>query len=313
MTLNPQAKAYLDRVAATNPPRLVDIGVAARYLGYAESDLAGAIDTTVQISHRFISSNSADLPIRIYRPEITSSKAALHNGFIYFHGGGWVFGRIDNYDAQMSYLAKATNSVVISVNYQKAPEHKFPTPHQDCFETLQWVESHAEELGIDPTKIGIGGDSAGGNLASGVALRARDEGGPAIAYQLLLYPAVDIDFETESYKKYAQDYGLTREEMIWFWDQYLHPEDHHNPYALPARASNFAGLPPTILITAEYDVLRDDGFAYADKLGKAGNNLHFKNYDSDIHGFFSLGKYIDSAFEVRQHLADTINKILAGN
>lgn len=306
MSLNPEAQKFLELWSSHNAPKITDIGVAARYLGYAEPDLAGPLEEGVRISHRFISSNSADLPIRIYTP----TGVGPFNGFVYFHGGGWVFGRIDQYDSQMTYLAKATNSVIVSVNYQKSPEHKFPTPHQDCYETLEWVAANASELKIDASKIGVGGDSAGGNLASGVSLRARDEGKFDIAYQLLLYPAVDLNFKTKSYDLYAEGYGLTKEEMMWFWNQYLNPEDHENPYAVPARAKDFSKLPPAIIIIAEYDVLRDDGLMYVKKLSEAGNVVISKNFESEIHGFFSHGKYVKSAFGLREFIAKSINEIV---
>ena len=307
MSLNPEAAKFLELMASRNPPKVTEVGVAARYLGYGEPDLAGPLENGVQISHRFISSNSADLPIRIYTPE----GAGPFNGFLYFHGGGWVFGRIDQYDSQMTYLAKSTNSVVVSINYQKAPEHKFPTPHQDCYEALEWVMENAKDLKIDPSKIGVGGDSAGGNLASGVSLRARDEGNFKIAYQLLLYPAVDLNYNTDSYNKYADGYGLTKESMVWFWNQYLRPEDHENPYAVPARATDHSQLPPAIVIIAEYDVLRDDGILYAEILRKAGTFVISQNFESEIHGFFSHGKYVNSAFALREFISESINEILS--
>jgi hypothetical protein len=141
---------------------------------------------------------------------------------------------------------------------QTSPEHKFPIPHDDCFAALQWVLDNADVLNIDSTKVGVGGDSAGGNLAAGVALRAREEK-IALAYQLLIYPATKLDFDTPSYLKNAEGYGLRRRGMMWFWDQYLHPDDKSNPYAVPDVASDHTNLATAIIPTAEYDVLRDDG------------------------------------------------------
>jgi acetyl esterase len=307
MTLNPQAKVFLDRMKALNLPEAWDLGAKARYGGHEEVDMAGPIENGVRIDHRFISSATADLPIRIYTPE----GPGPFNAFIYYHGGGWVFGHIDRYDAQLVSLAKKTNSVVVSVNYQKSPEHKFPIPHDDCYETLEWVAENGEYLNINVNKIGVGGDSAGGNLASGVALRARDEGKIKLAYQLLIYPANGLDFEAPSYINNAEGYGLTRRGMMWFWEQYLNEKDKNNPYALPHTAKSLAGLAPVVIITAEYDVLRDDGLLYAKKLKEAGNYVVHKDYEGHIHGFFSHGKYVDEGIAVRDFFAAEINKILA--
>jgi acetyl esterase len=307
MTLNPQAKVFLDRMKALNLPEAWDLGAKARYGGHEEVDMAGPIESGVRIDHRFISSATADLPIRIYTPE----GPGPFNAFIYYHGGGWVFGHIDRYDAQLVSLAKKTNSVVVSVNYQKSPEHKFPIPHDDCYETLEWVAENGEYLNINVNKIGVGGDSAGGNLASGVALRARDEGKIKLAYQLLIYPANGLDFEAPSYINNAEGYGLTRRGMMWFWEQYLNEKDKNNPYALPHTAKSLAGLAPVVIITAEYDVLRDDGLLYAKKLKEAGNYVVHKDYEGHIHGFFSHGKYVDEGIAVRDFFAAEINKILA--
>lgn len=307
MALHPQAAEFLDRMNALNLPEAWEIGTAARYSGHEEVDLAGPIESGVEISHRFITTPTADLPIRIYIP----AGAKNFGGLIYFHGGGWVFGHIDRYDAQLVALAKRTNSIAISVNYQKSPEHKFPIPHDDCYAALEWVFNNAAALNIDPHKIGVAGDSAGGNLASGVALRSRDEGKYSIAYQLLIYPANGLDFEAPSYHTNAQGYGLSRKSMMWFWDQYLSQGDHTNPYAVPHAAHDLSGLPPTIIITAEYDVLHDDGASYADKLAKAGNQVSYKDYLGHIHGFFSHGKYVEEGIKVRDFFADEINKVLA--
>ena len=178
-------------------------------------------------------------------------------------------------------------------------------------ETLEWVAANGKYLNINVNKIGVGGDSAGGNLASGVALRARDEGKIKLAYQLLIYPANGLDFEAPSYINNAEGYGLTRRGMMWFWEQYLNEKDKNNPYALPHTAKSLAGLAPVVIITAEYDVLRDDGLLYAKKLKEAGNYVVHKDYGGHIHGFFSHGKYVDEGIAVRDFFAAEINKILA--
>jgi acetyl esterase len=177
--------------------------------------------------------------------------------------------------------------VIISVNYQKAPEHPFPTPFDDCYSTLLWVKSHAKELGIDPNRVGVGGDSAGGNLAAAVAVKARDEN-VELSYQLLVYPCVDRDFSTKSYIECATDFGLTTRAMEWFWDQYLQSDQHNeNPYAAPMRAKSLTGVAPSIVITAQYDPLVSDSENYVEKLKSDGAEVIYKEFPGMIHGFFA--------------------------
>jgi acetyl esterase len=206
---------------------------------------------------------------------------------VFFHGGGWVLNFLDIYDAALQRLANQSGSVIISVNYQKAPEHPFPAPFDDCYAGLLWVKAHAQEIGIDPNRIGVGGDSAGGNLAAAVALKARDEN-VALTYQLLVYPCLDRDFTTKSYVEAATDYGLTTQAMQWFWDQYLQGSQHdNNPYAAPMRAKSLTGVAPSIVITAQYDPLVSDSENYCAKLTSDGAEFIYKEFPGMIHGFFA--------------------------
>ena len=194
---------------------------------------------------------------------------------------------LDIYDAALHRLANQSGSVIISVNYQKAPEHPFPAPFDDCYATLLWVKAHAQELGIDPNRVGVGGDSAGGNLAAAVAIKARDEA-VSLRYQLLVYPCVDRDFTTKSYIECATDFGLTTQAMQWFWDQYLQGSHHDkNPYAAPMRADSLAGVAPSIVITAQYDPLVSDSENYCAKLEKDGAEVIYREFPGMIHGFFA--------------------------
>jgi acetyl esterase len=306
MTLDPQAKAFLEMQSALNLPDVSEIGVAARYDGHEDVDLGGAVGAGATIAHKFITTPTADVPVRIYTPVAKGP----YGGMVYFHGGGWVFGHIDRYDSQLVEIAEKTHSVIVSVNYQKAPEHKFPIPHDDCYAALRWVKESAANLQIDPTKIGVGGDSAGGNLAASVALRARDED-VDLAYQLLIYPATTLDFETDSYIQNAEEFGLRRRGMMWFWEQYLNPSDKSNPYAVPALAANHSKLAPAIIITAEYDVLRSDGFSYAEVLAKSGNRVVHKDFLGQIHGFFSHAKYVDESYTLRNWISKEINGLIS--
>ena len=309
MPIHPQVQAFLDMGAAANVPDISErTPFAARSDSHSEPDIAGPIESGVRIDHLYFTSPTADLPLRIYTPEGSGPFRSL----VFFHGGGWVVNYIAKYDAQLVAMAKKTSSVIVSVNYQKAPEHKFPTAFDDCYAALEWTFGHAKELNIDVTKIGVGGDSAGGNLASAVALAARDRGRISLAYQWLVYPCNGPEYVSTPDVPNAEGYGLTQRGMKWLWEQYLNGSaDDANPYAVPHSATNFAGLPPTVIITAEFDVLRADGIAYAEKLKAAGVSVVFKDMPGMIHGFFNCGKYIDEGIAVRDFFADEINRILS--
>lgn len=309
MPINPQVRAFLDLIASANLPDISEQGVfVARSNSHAEPDIAGPLGTGAKIDHQYFTGPTADLPIHIYTPEGEGPFRAL----VYFHGGGWVVNYVTRYDAQLVAMAKKTNSVIVSVNYQKAPEHKFPTPFDDCYAALEWTAAHAEELRIDLTKIGVAGDSAGGNLASAVALKARDMGQIRLAYQLLIYPCNGPEFVANPLVPNSDGYGLTQRGMKWLWEMYLNGDlDSSNPYAVPHSETNFSGLPPTVVITAEFDVLREDGIAYAKKLKDAGVEVTYRDMPGMIHGFFNYGKYIDEGIAVRDYFAGEINRILS--
>jgi acetyl esterase len=211
-----------------------------------------------------------------------------------FHGGCWIVGNIEVADRPHRALAAATGCVVVAVNYQKAPEHAFPVPLDDCYAAYVWVLQHAEELGVDPARIGVCGDSAGGNLAAAVSVRARDTGDSPPAVQILIYPAVDPDLHTASAVECAEGFGLTTEDMRWSWHQYLQrPEDWDHPWACPDRSASLDGLPPAIVITAEFDVLRDEGAAYAGRLQQEGVSVFHHDYAGAIHGFLWMSGRVD--------------------
>ncbi|MET3291861.1 UNVERIFIED_CONTAM: acetyl esterase [Brevibacillus sp. OAP136] len=225
-----------------------------------------------------------DIRIRIYTPEGTGPFPL----FVYYHGGGWVIGDIEMTDASCRMIANRTSHVVVSVDYRLAPEHKFPTPVNDAYAALQWVQQNAAELNANASKIVVGGDSAGGNLAAVVAMKARDEQGPAISAQILIYPVTNLDFNTSSYQSFQKGFGLDRELMIWFGQHYLADEaDSRHPYVAPLLADDFSNLPPAIVITAENDVLRDEGLAYADRLQAAGIKVESLCEAGLVHGYFS--------------------------
>jgi acetyl esterase len=305
MTLAPEIAKFLEIRAESGLPEVWQAPVEIlRANTYARLVNAGIPEKIFSVANRFIPGPTADLPIRVYRPSNAKNLPAL----VFFHGGGWVLGFLDLYDAALHSLANKTGSVIISVNYQKAPEHP---AFDDCFATLLWVSTNSFELGIDQTKIGVGGDSAGANLASAVALKARDRGVLKLAYQLLFYPCNERDFETPSYLAYADGFGLPRKSMQWFWEQYLQGGDHDSdPYACPSRAKDFSNLAPAIIVTAEYDPLKDDGVKYERLLKRAGVPTSYLEYKGMIHGFVTMGAITPTAQRAIEECAKLIQTLL---
>ncbi len=284
MSLAPEIKAFLEASAAAALPQVWEAPVdVIRKNTQTRLAFAGPVEPIQEIIHRFIPGPTADLPIRIYRPTSSTSAPAI----VYFHGGGWVLNFLDIYDASLARLANHSGATIISVNYQKAPEHPFPIPFDDCYATLQWVMNNAQSLKIDATRIGVAGDSAGANLASAVAIKARDNK-IALAFQLLIYPCNGRDFETVSYRENATGYGLSTQAMKWFWDQYLQGSAYDtNPYAVPMAASSLRDVAPAVIITAQYDPLLSDGKKYAQLLKADGVSVTYVEYPGMIHGFFT--------------------------
>ena len=307
MPLAPEIKAFLEKQAASGAPAVWEAPLSEiRANTQGRMATSGPVEPIREISNRFIPGPTADLPIRIYRPTDNPSAPAI----VHFHGGGFVLNYLDMYDASMARLANQSGFTIIGVHYQKAPEHPFPIPFDDCYATLLWVISHAEELKIDAKKIGVVGDSAGATLASAVALKARDNN-IALAFQALVYPCNGRDFTTDSYVNLASGYGLSTQAMKWFWEQYLQGAHHdQNPYAVPMAATNFAGLPPAIVITAEFDPLRSDGESYAALLQRDGVPVVYKQFDGMIHGFFTNLAVTPTAKVAIDFVAAELKKLL---
>lgn len=232
------------------------------------------------------------LPVRIYTPAGPGPFPAL----AWFHGGGWVVGDLDTADAAARNLCAGAHCLVVSVDYRLAPETKFPGPAEDCYAATQWLAANAATLNVDPARIAVGGDSAGGNLAAAVALMSRDRSGCPLAFQLLVYPVTQRDFNNASYLENADGYQLTRDTMIWYWNHYLAADaDAANPYAAPLCAPDLRRLPPALVLTAQYDPLRDEGESYAAALRAAGVPTESIRYDGLIHGFFGMFAAVDQA------------------
>jgi len=306
VSLTPEIKAFLAAGADAGLPQVWEAPLdVIRRNTHARIKNSGPAEPVHQIINRFIPGKTADLPIRIYRPTENPNAPAI----VFFHGGGWVLSTLDIFDSSLSRLANQSGATIISVFYQKAPEHPFPIPFDDCYESLLWVLANAEELKIDPTKVGVMGDSAGGNLASAVALKARDNG-VKLALQVLIYPCNERNFETHSYIDYATGYLLTTQGTKWFWEQYVqNPADNTNPYAAPMHAKTFKDLPPAVIVTAQYDPLLADSEKYAKLLQADGVPVVYKQFDGMIHGFFVMMAITKVAAESIDFIAQEIKKL----
>jgi len=236
------------------------------------------------------------IPARIYRPKQPRLQDGLAPALVFFHGGGWVIGDLDSHDVVCRQLADAGALVVIAIDYRLAPEHKFPAAIDDAIAATKWIAANARELGIDASRLSIGGDSAGGNLAAVVALAARDGDGPKLAGQVLIYPAVDFAMTHGSHSEPETSVLLTHNVIRWFRDHYLNgTADIHDWRASPARAEKLAGLPPAYVLTAGADPLRDEGNEYAARLKQAGVPVTYKHFPGQFHGFFTMGKLLQQA------------------
>jgi acetyl esterase len=294
MPVDPQIQALLDM--GTGVPATNTLSVAAARVQYeARIPLMAPAADIAAVTERTVQGPGGDLKLRIYRPVGQGPFPLL----VFFHGSGFVLCSLDTHDGMCRNLCAGGQCVVASVDYRLAPEHKFPAGLDDCVFATSWVRHHAGELEGDGGRIVVGGDSAGGNLAAATALRMRDEGGPRLLGQLLIYPVTDYHTPgTPSYGENADGYGLTRDTMIWFWDHYLSsPGEAANPYASPLRAHDLSGLPAAFVVTAEYDPLRDEGENYAAKLQAAGTAATMSRWDGMNHGFFFWVGRVDKAGE----------------
>ena len=308
MPLDPQAQAVLDQLAALNlPPNYTVTPSEARANAKLRPSVPGPEVSMVE--GRVIPGPGGDVPVRIYTPAGAGPFPVL----VWFHGGGMVLGDLDTADGTARHLCVGAGCVVVSVDYRLAPEHKFPAAPEDCYAATEWVSKNAASIDGDPNRIAVGGDSAGGNLATVVALMSRDRGGPSLVFQLVVYPMVDRDFNTESYRSNADGYLLTRDSMIWYWNHYLSAEtDMTNPYAVPFQASDLRGLPSALVITAEYDPLRDEGDAYADRLRAAGVATVSSRYDGMVHGFFGMSAILDKGKQAMSEASAALTAAFAG-
>jgi acetyl esterase len=246
------------------------------------------------------------IPLRLYRGLGTAAGTPLPL-LVYFHGGGWTVGDLDTHDIVCRTLANRARCAVIAVDYRMGPEHKFPAAVEDCVAATRWVAAQAVALGVDAARIAVGGDSAGGNLATVVAITLRDAGGPPLVFQALVYPATDQRMDAASHTSFAQGYLLTRDNMLWYRDNYLSSADYDDWRASPIRAADLARLPPAHIITAGYDPLRDEGRAYSERLVAAGVPVLYECFEGMAHGFLTMGGVVAAAnhalYRIGQSLA----------
>jgi len=294
MPLDHDAEILIKMIQEANRPTFESVGaVAARDL-YMAGRKALSPDPMPIAETRDVAipGSGGPIPARLYR----SAKNGTLPVLVFFHGGGWVVGNIDSHEAMCRHIANRAECAVVSVDYRMGPEHKFPAAVEDCFAATAWTADNGASLGVDPGRLAIGGDSAGGNLAAVVSLLARDKGAPRIAYQVLIYPATDAAMRHDSVARYAEGYVLTRATMRWFYEQYLRtPDDAADWRVSPLLAPDLSRLPPAYVLTAGYDPLCDEGDAYAARLAAAGVPVTHRRFPGQVHGFVTNGRVIRAA------------------
>ncbi|HJZ46626.1 MAG TPA: alpha/beta hydrolase [Roseiflexaceae bacterium] len=310
MPLDPQAQEWLDAAAASGLPPIHFLRVAD-----ARQRMATALTANVELQDiykaedRLIPGPDTDIPIRIYTPNNAKSLPIL----VFIHGGGGVINSITTHERLCRLIANQAECIVVSVDYRLAPEYKFPAGLLDSYTATRWVFDNATDKGGDVHRIAIGGDSTGAQIAAGVTLLARDRNGPTVIYQVLAYPATDYYLPgTSSIQEYATGYTLTRDMMIWFWNHYIHSNtDLNRPYLCPLRAKSLANLPPALIVTANYDPLRDEGKKYAERLEEAGVTVTYKNYEGMMHGFL-LQPSVGAGVSAISEIATTLRRAFSG-
>jgi acetyl esterase len=287
-------------------PSLVELAPAqARKRMAALTPPVDPLFAATRVEDRNIPGPGGRIPIRFYYPEGNPPFPVL----VYFHGGGWVVGSLDSHHAFCHALSKTSGCLVAAVDYRLAPEHPYPAPIEDAFAATCWVRENAAAVQADADRMAVGGDSAGATLATVVTLMARDRGGPRIVLQVLIYPITDRNFETPSYRQNADGYMLTRALMMWFWDHYLPLENlAADPYVSPLRAEDLSHLPQALILTAEYDPLRDEGEAYARRLKAADVPVKLSRYDGMIHGFIRMTSRLDKARVALNEVAHALKR-----
>ncbi|MBC7161213.1 MAG: alpha/beta hydrolase [Immundisolibacter sp.] len=296
-------------MAAMNPPPIEALTAEQVRLGFGlqMKMTAGPATPLPVVRELTLPGPDGAIKARLYRP----TADGVLPGLVFFHGGGWVIGDLDSHDDLCRDLAAQAGCAVLAVDYRLAPEHRFPAAAEDAIAAADWAAANATQMGIDPARLAVGGDSAGGNLAAVAALAARDAGRP-LAAQLLIYPVTDMSrFEGESYAACGEGYGLTAGAMVWFRDHYLTDAKAGRDWRVsPLLASDLGRLPPALVVTAEFDVLRSEGEAYAKRLAEAGVPTKLARYDGMIHGFASMAGVLDVGRQARGDMAQWLRATL---
>lgn len=310
---DPQMQAVLDQLAKLGPKPIETLSPADARKQPTPADAVAALlksqgkstapEAVGKVENKTFPGPAGPVPIRIYTPAGTGPFPVT----LYIHGGGWVIATLDTYDASARALTNAAQAVLVSTHYRQAPEHQFPAAHDDTWAAYEWVLNNAKSLNGDPAKVAVAGESAGGNMAAAIAMTARDRKVQMPAHQLLIYPVANRAFDTPSYQENANAKPLGKAGMQWFFGHYLKSEaDGSNPRVSILRATNFKGLPPATVITAQIDPLRSEGEAYARKLQAAGVQVHLQNFDGVAHEFFGMGAVVDKAKQAVQVAGDRL-------
>jgi acetyl esterase len=305
MGLNPKIKAFLEEVNA-QPISLENVS-PEQFRSQARMQSDGPKQEVAKVEDQTIDLKDRSVPIRIYRSEDKTQPA-----LVFYHGGGWVVGSIESHDATCRELANLAACTVISVDYRLAPEHRFPAAVEDAYDAFQWIADHAEALGIAGSKLAVGGDSAGGNLATVVCLLAEERGGQKPVFQLLLYPSTGyVGEEPASLNENAEGYLLSKNLMTWFRSHYYRTEaDRLHPHAAPIHSELLHTLPPAAILTAQFDPLRDEAQAFAAKLQQEGIDVFVRNYEGLIHGFAGFSAHVEEAREAMEEGAAKLKQAL---
>lgn len=297
MQPDPQVRAFLAQLAQAKAPGYESMGVKlARRVYSQRADMNMPTVEVAEVRDIEVQGGAGKLAARLYRAQGSAAEDILP-ALVYFHGGGWVLGDLETHDPICRELANLARCAVIAVAYRLSPEHKFPEPVEDAIASTRDVIARAAELRIDPKRIAVGGDSAGGTMAAVTAIVLRDAGGPPLVMQLMIYPPTDISrADTPSHLDFAEGCGLSRASVLWFREQYLpEGEDGSDWRASPLRAPDLSRLPPACIITAGFDTLRDDGRLYAEALQKAGVTVSYECFEGMIHGFINMGRIFAAA------------------
>ena len=305
MTLDPQIAELIETLDSDFPPVHTMTGAQARAAIRSRFVANPQPEHVASVTDHQVPVDNGRIDVRVYRPDASEPLPLL----VYAHGGGFVFCDLDSHDGLCRNLANLIPAVVVSVAYRLAPEHRWPTAAEDLYAATRWAVDHAADFGADPSRVVVGGDSAGGNLAAVTTLMARDRGGPDLAAQLLLYPVISADFDTDSYRLFGRGFYNPRPALQWYWDQYV-PQfgDRQNPYASPLHG-DLHGLPPAVVILAGHDPLRDEGIAYADALEAAGVPVSRRPFEGGIHGFMTM-PMLDIAHQARREASRALGDLL---